>query len=62
MSIGDVKGSTARPSWKFFYEQTKVAEPTWNFKGKFLVSKTGAVTAVDSGNLESEINKLTEGE
>lgn len=57
MSIGDVVGENARDSWKFFYEQTNAEPPGWNFKGKFLVDRTGKVKPVE-GNLVDEIKAL----
>lgn len=57
MSIGDVVGPSARPSWSFFYSQTGAPEPTWNFKGKFLVSRSGKVMATGS-NVEQDIVDL----
>jgi glutathione peroxidase-family protein len=57
MNIGDVAGTNARPSWKFFYDQTGASEPTWNFKGKFLVDRNGKVS-VPSSNVEADIVAL----
>jgi glutathione peroxidase-family protein len=57
MSTGDVKGDSARESWRFFYQETDAQEPTWNFKGKFLVSKDGKVS-VPGSDLEGDIQKL----
>ena len=57
MNIGDVAGPNARPSWKFFYDQTGASEPTWNFKGKFLVDRNGKVS-VPSSNVEADIVAL----
>ena len=59
MSIGEIKGANARESWRFFYHETGATEPTWNFKGKFLVSKTGKVV-VPGNDLEGDIRKLLE--
>ena len=57
MDIGDVTGPNARPSWKFFYENAEGAhEPTWNFKGKFLVSRSGKVEVPT--DLENDIQRL----
>ena len=56
MEIGDIVGEYARPSWKFFYDQTGAKEPTWNFKGKFLVSRDGKVEVPN--DLESDIQRL----
>ena len=57
MSVGDVVGPDARESWKLFYEKTGAAEPTWNFKGKWLVSKTGEIIEAGS-DVEGDIEKL----
>ena len=46
MGLGDVKGAEAQLAWRVLYEQTGAAEPTWNFKGKFVVGRDGAVAAV----------------
>ena len=61
MSIDDVVGENARPSWKHFYSSTNAPEPTWNFKGQFLVSRSGNVI-VPSADLEGDIKKLLEEE
>jgi glutathione peroxidase len=57
MAIGDVKGPNASEAWKFFYQETGASEPTWNFKGKFLVSRKGVVSA-PSNDLEGDIQRL----
>lgn len=59
MSVDDVIGANARPSWKLFYETTGAAEPTWNFKGKWLVSKSGEIKECSS-DVEGDIIKLLE--
>jgi glutathione peroxidase-family protein len=56
MKLGKIKGDEAPDVWKFFKEQTGASDPTWNFKGKFLVSKTGAV--IVPTDLEADIEKL----
>ena len=43
MKLGKVKGDSAPEVWKYLKQQTAAKDPTWNFKGKFLVSKTGRV-------------------
>ena len=57
LSIDDVKGDNARPSWRFFYEATGASPPSWNFSGKFLVGRDGSVTEASS-DLEGEIKRL----
>ena len=57
MSVGDVAGEAARDSWKLMYATTGAAEPTWNFKGKFLVSRTGEIT-VPGDDVEADIVRL----
>ena len=38
---GDVKGATARPTYKFLKEAGVVNDVAWNFAGKFIVDKSG---------------------
>lgn len=38
------KGDLSRPAWQAMQAESGAEAPTWNFKGKFLVSKDGAVT------------------
>jgi len=56
MKLGKIKGETAPEVWKFFKDETGAPDPTWNFKGKFLVSKTGEVSAPT--DLEADIDRL----
>mmetsp|Transcript_9449 Transcript_9449/g.15183 ORF Transcript_9449/g.15183 Transcript_9449/m.15183 type:complete len:92 (+) Transcript_9449:387-662(+) len=56
MKLGKIKGDEAPDVWKFFKEQTGASDPTWNFKGKFLVSKTGQVSVPT--DLEADIEQL----
>jgi len=56
MKLGEIKGDTAPEVWKFFKEQTGAGDPIWNFKGKFLVSKTGDVSVPT--DLEADIERL----
>lgn len=56
MKLGNVTGSNAPDVWKFMKEETGVADPTWNFKGKFLVSKSGTVSV--PSNVERDIEAL----
>ena len=53
---GKVKGDDAPQVWKYMKEQTGAKDPTWNFKGKFLVSKTGKVSVPT--DLEADIEAL----
>lgn len=57
MKLGRVTGPGASEIWKFFMKASRSREPTWNFDGKFLVSKTGVVT-LPGGDVETEIAKL----
>jgi glutathione peroxidase-family protein len=57
MKLGNILGDEASDVWKFFKAETGAADPGWNFKGKFLVSKTGKVS-VPKGNVEAEIEAL----
>jgi len=56
MKLGKIKGETAPEVWKFFKDETGAADPGWNFKGKFLVSKTGEVSVPT--DLEADIERL----
>lgn len=44
MSKGLVNGPDAREAWKLMKQQTGAEDPGWNFRGKFLVDKDGAVS------------------
>mmetsp|Transcript_54313 Transcript_54313/g.143015 ORF Transcript_54313/g.143015 Transcript_54313/m.143015 type:complete len:108 (-) Transcript_54313:31-354(-) len=57
MEKGDVAGPGASPIWKFLKAQTGAPDPNWNFTGKFLVSRDGAVT-VPSKDLKGDVAKL----
>ena len=56
MKLGKIKGETAPEVWKFFKDETGAGDPNWNFKGKFLVSKSGEVSVPK--DLESDIERL----
>lgn len=56
LKLGKVKGDKAPQVWKYMKEQTGAADPNWNFKGKFLVSKTGVVSVPT--NVEADIEAL----
>ena len=58
MKLGNILGDGAPDVWKFFKSETGAEDPTWNFKGKFLVSKTGSVSVPT--NLERDIEALME--
>jgi glutathione peroxidase-family protein len=58
MKIGNVKGKNAPDVWKYMKAESGAKDPTWNFNGKFLVSKTGIVTKSTPGTLESDIEAL----
>lgn len=61
MKLGKIKGDTAPEVWKFFKNETGAGDPMWNFKGKFLVSKSGEVSVPT--DLEADIERLVnEGE
>ena len=55
LQLGKVTGTEAPALWKFMQEQTGAKDPTWNFKGKFLVSKTGQVSVPT--NVEADIEQ-----
>jgi len=56
MKLGKIKGESAPQVWKFFKNETGAGDPIWNFKGKFLVSKTGDVSV--PMDLEADIERL----
>jgi glutathione peroxidase len=58
MKIGKVTGSDAAEVWKYMKAESGAKDPTWNFKGKFLVSKTGLVSTTTPGTLESDIEAM----
>ena len=58
MKLGKILGNDAPDVWKFFKEQTGAKDPNWNFRGKFLVSKSGVVSVPT--NLEADIAALME--
>ena len=60
MQLGKIKGETAPEVWKFFKDETGAPDPTWNFKGKFLVNKTGDVSVPT--DLEVDIESLVKEE
>jgi len=60
MKLGKIKGDKAPELWKFFKNETGAGDPMWNFKAKFLVSKTGEVSV--PSDLEAEIESLIEEE
>jgi len=43
MKLGHVTGPGASEVWVFFMRATNSRAPSWNFDGKFLVSKTGEI-------------------
>jgi len=57
MAKGFVNGPNARPAWVLMKEQAGAPDPTWNFKGKFLVSKEGVVS-VPGADLDASIAAL----
>lgn len=61
MKVGKIKGDSAPEVWKFFQQETGAPDPTWNFKGKFLVSKSGVVSTTEPGSaVEDDIAALME--
>jgi glutathione peroxidase len=57
LAKGRVNGDDARAAWKLLKEASGAPDPTWNFKGKFLVSPDGAVT-VPGRDLAADIEAL----
>lgn len=60
MKVGKIKGDTAPEVWKFFKQETGAKDPTWNFKGKFIVSKSGEVSTTTPESVEDDIAALME--
>ena len=58
MQLGSVKGDTAPEVWKHMRDITGSGDPSWNFKGKYLVSRTGEISVPT--DLEADIAKLIE--
>ena len=58
MKLGKVLGDEAPEVWQFMKKETGAADPVWNFKAKFLVSKSGVVSVPK--DLEAEIAALME--
>lgn len=56
MKLGNVLGDDAPEVWKYMKSESGASDPTWNFNGKFLVSKTGVVSVPT--NLEKDIEAL----
>ncbi|CAJ1941557.1 unnamed protein product [Cylindrotheca closterium] len=56
MKLGKVNGPEASDIWKFMKSETGAPDPTWNFNGKFLVSKDGKVSV--PSDLENDIASL----
>lgn len=50
VKIGNVLGDDAPELWKRLRRATGAPDPTWNFRGKFLVSKTGVASAVSAND------------
>ena len=57
MKLGNIIGDDAPEVWKYLKSTTGAKDPTWNFRGKFLVDKEGNVS-VPKGNVEAEIESL----
>jgi len=59
LALGQVKGDEAPEVWKYMREETGASDPTWNFSNKFLISKSGAISAPE-GNVGNAISALME--
>lgn len=46
MQLGKVNGPDASDIWKLMKSETGAPDPTWNFNGKFLISKDGKGTLI----------------
>ena len=58
LKVGNILGDDAPEVWKFFQQETGAPDPTWNFKGKFLVSKSGVVSTTTPASVENDIAAL----
>lgn len=59
LAKGDVNGINARKSFRFLKNAAGVHDISWNFQGKFLVSRTGEVHSIsDPEDLEKMIKAL----
>lgn len=58
MKLGNVLGNDAPEIWKHMKQASGASDPTWNFNGKFLVSKSGEVSVPK--NVERDIEALME--
>ncbi|KAL3926815.1 MAG: hypothetical protein SGBAC_013327, partial [Bacillariaceae sp.] len=56
MQLGKVNGPDASDIWKLMKSETGAPDPTWNFNGKFLISKDGKVSV--PSDLENDIASL----
>mmetsp|Transcript_21554 Transcript_21554/g.26456 ORF Transcript_21554/g.26456 Transcript_21554/m.26456 type:complete len:96 (+) Transcript_21554:1320-1607(+) len=56
MKLGKVTGPNASEIWKQMKAESGASDPTWNFNGKFLVSKSGKVSV--PRNVEADIEAL----
>lgn len=56
LKLGKVTGDAAPELWKYMKAQTRASDPNWNFRGKFLVSKTGEVSVPT--DVEADIEAL----
>ncbi len=53
---GNITGKTTRPLWQYLYAATETSAPTWNFKGKYLIDRSGKAHEVK--NLEAQIQTM----
>ena len=59
-ALGNIKGKNARPLWRYLYASTNTGPPIWNFKGKYLVDRSGVPHKVK--DLEAQIQAMLEEE
>mmetsp|Transcript_66201 Transcript_66201/g.186419 ORF Transcript_66201/g.186419 Transcript_66201/m.186419 type:complete len:108 (-) Transcript_66201:161-484(-) len=52
----DVKGPNIDPIWKYMKDQANAPDPQWNFTGKFVVSRDGAVS-VPGKDVKADIER-----
>lgn len=57
MALGKVKGDAAPDVWKYMREETGSGDPSWNFAGKYLVDREGAVS-VPEGSVSDAIRSM----
>ncbi|KAJ1443015.1 thioredoxin-like protein [Ochromonadaceae sp. CCMP2298] len=58
LAKGEVNGDNTRPLFEFLKRVAQRPQISWNFDGKFLVSRSGEVFAVTADSLEEQVKTL----